>query len=126
MRVGMTGYKGDVNLQITPSISDDIDKLVDANDDRQTVIDKVAQIIDRKIHQNYLIFPHNYVAMDNLKGNTENLGIHYTQEEKKDFETYVAQQIGKIDLENKDIPFLEERFWTMYGNPLINQIAANS
>lgn len=126
MRVGMTGYKGDVNLQITPSISDDIEKLVDANDDRQTVIDKVCQIIDRKIHQNYLIFPHNYVAMDNLRGNTENMGRHYSQEEKKDFETYVSKQIDKINLGNKDIPFLKERFWTMYANPLINQLAANS
>lgn len=124
MRVGMVGFKGDVNIQITPSISPDIDKLVDEADDRQTVIDKVTQIIDRKIHQNYRIYPHNYVAMDNLHHTTENLGKHYTPEEKKEFETYVDKQIGKINLPNKDIPYLQERFWTMYGNPLINQIAA--
>ncbi len=125
MRVGIIGFKGDVSIQITPSISPDIERLVDDADDRQAVIDKVALIIDRKIHQNYLIYPHNYVAMDNLRHTTENLGKHYTQEEKKEFEAYVDKQIDKIKLPNKDIPFLKERFWTMYGNPLINQIAAH-
>lgn len=124
MRVGIIGFKGDVSIQITPSISPDIERLVDDADDRQAVIDKVALIIDRKIHQNYLIYPHNYVAMDNLHHTTENLGKHYTPKEKKEFEAYVDKQIDKIKLPNKDIPFLKERFWTMYGNPLINQIAA--
>lgn len=124
MRVGIIGFKGDVSIQITPSISPDIERLVDDADDRQAVIDKVALIIDRKIHQNYLIYPHNYVAMDNLRHTTENLCKHYTPEEKKEFEAYVDKQIDKIKLPNKDIPFLKERFWTMYGNPLINQIAS--
>ncbi len=124
MRVGVMGYKGDVHIQITESINDEIDRLVNEEDDRQTVIDKVTVIIDKKIHQNYRIYPLNYVAMDNLRGNTEHLGKQYTQEEKMQFESYVTHQISKIDLPNKDIPFLQERFWTMYANPLINHLTA--
>ncbi len=124
MGVGVRGFKGDVTLQITPCISEEIDKYVDEADDRQTVIDKVATIIDRKIHENYRIFPLNYVAMDNLRGTTEHLGVQYTKEEKEEFETYVAKQIDKINLPNKDIAFLQGRFWLMYANPLINQLAA--
>jgi hypothetical protein len=52
------------------------------------------------------------------------LGNGYTEEEMKNFEQYVAKQIEKIDLPNKDIPFLEEKFWLMYANPLINHLKA--
>lgn len=124
MKVGVLGYKGDVHIQITEPINDEIDRLVNEEDDRQTVIDKVKDIIDRKIHKNYRIYAVNYVAMDNLRGTTENLGSHYTQAEKEAFEQYVEKQIAKIDLPNPDIPFLKERFWTMYANPLINHLAA--
>ncbi|MCQ2225803.1 MAG: 1-acyl-sn-glycerol-3-phosphate acyltransferase [Paludibacteraceae bacterium] len=124
MKVGVLGYKGDVHIQVTECINDEIDRLVNEEDDRQTVIDKVSVIIDKKIHEHYRIYPINYVAMDNLRGNTEHLGSQYTAEEKAKFEAYVSKQIEKIDLPNKDIPFLQERFWTMYGNPLINHLAA--
>lgn len=124
MKVGVLGYKGDVHIQITESINQEIDQLVNEEDDRQTVIDKVALIIDKKIHENYRIYPINYIAMDNLRGTTEHLGSQYTAEEKANFEGYVSKQIDKIDLPNKDIPFLQERFWTMYANPLINHLAA--
>lgn len=124
MKVGVLGYKGDVHIQITESINNEIDRLVNEEDDRQTVINKVVDIIDKKIHQNYRIYPLNYVAMDNLRGDTEHLGSQYTQAEKDAFETYVAKQIDKIDLPNKDVPFLQERFWTMYANPLINHLTA--
>lgn len=126
MKVGVMGFKGDVHIQITDSINEEIDRIVGEEDDRQTVIDKVAVIIDRKIHANYRIYPNNYVAMDNLRGNTQHLGSQYTQEEKNQFESYVEKQIEKIDLPNKDKDFLRERFWTMYANPLINHLAAKA
>ena len=126
MKVGVMGFKGDVHIQITDSINEEIDRIVGEEDDRQTVIDKVAVIIDRKIHANYRIYPNNYVAMDNLRGNTQHLGSQYTQEEKNQFESYVEKQIEKIDLPNKDMEFLRERFWTMYANPLINHLAAKA
>lgn len=126
MKVGVMGFKGDVHIQITDSINEEIDRIVGEEDDRQTVIDKVAVIIDRKIHANYRIYPNNYVAMDNLRGNTQHLGSQYTQEEKDQFESYVEKQIEKIDLPNKDMEFLRERFWTMYANPLINHLAAKA
>ena len=48
----------------------------------------------------------------------------YTEEEKVKFEKYLEGQIAKIDLPNKDIPFLRNKILTMYANPLINYLEA--
>ena len=43
---------------------------------------------------------------------------------KVKFEKYLEGQIAKIDLPNKDIPFLRNKILTMYANPLINYLEA--
>jgi hypothetical protein len=48
----------------------------------------------------------------------------YTQEDYQKFESYIEKQLGKIDLPNKDIPFLKEKMLMMYANPLINYLSA--
>ncbi len=126
MQVGMFGYKGQIHYELTKPINEEIEELVNEEDNRQTVLNKVADIIDKHIHKNYHIFPVNYVALDKLNKNEEHLGKEYTEEERARFEQYVAKQIEKIDLKNKDIPFLEEKFWIMYSNPLINHLTANN
>ncbi|MEG2573340.1 MAG: acyltransferase, partial [Bacteroides sp.] len=37
---------------------------------------------------------------------------------------YLAKQMDKIDIPDKDVPFLQEKMLTMYANPLINYLAA--
>ncbi|MBO7635645.1 MAG: 1-acyl-sn-glycerol-3-phosphate acyltransferase [Paludibacteraceae bacterium] len=125
MKVGIFGNKGEIFYELTPPINDEIEELVDEEDNRPTVLNKIAAIIDHRIHKNYHIFPINYVALDLLNQTEENKNVHYTEKEKNDFEHYVEQQIDKIDLPNKDIPFLKEKIWLMYANPLINYMEAN-
>ena len=48
----------------------------------------------------------------------------YTAEQKAQFEKYIAGQLAKIDLPNKDEAYLRERLLTMYANPLRNNLAA--
>lgn len=124
MKVGILGNKGQIYYELTPPINDLIEEMVDEEDNRQTVLNKIAEIIDLRIHQNYHIFPVNYIAFDKLHQTQTYLGNGYTEDERKKFEQYVAKQIEKIDLPNKDIPFLEEKFWLMYANPLINHLKA--
>ena len=45
---------------------------------------------------------------------------------KEKFDNYIAGQIEKIDLKNKDIPFLRGKMLEMYSNTLINYLAAHS
>jgi hypothetical protein len=78
---------------------------------------------DKHIHQNYHLYAGNYVACDLLMGDTR-FAEEYTEEEKVKFEKYLEGQIAKIDLPNKDIPFLRNKILTMYANPLINYLEA--
>ena len=57
--------------------------------------------------------------MDLLKGTAEHSDC-YGVEEKVRFEQYLAGQMAKIQLDNKDDDFLYERMLTMYANPAIN------
>ena len=59
--------------------------------------------------------------IDELNGNTENAS-HYTSADKQRFEQYLAGQLAKITLPNKDEAFLRERILTMYANPAENYL----
>lgn len=126
MQIGITGYKGQMIYEVCQPINKEIEQFIQPDDDRNTILNKIAQLIDNKIHLNYHLFPCNYIALDNLNNESQFLGKHYTAEEKIKFEKYVDAQIEKIDWADKDIPFLKEKFWIMYANPAINQFKAMS
>jgi hypothetical protein len=83
----------------------------------------LAQRMDREIHLGYRLFPCNYAALDMLEGNNQH-AEYYTPAEKKRFEDYLAAQLEKIHIPNKDEAFLRERMLTMYANPVRNKTAA--
>ena len=45
---------------------------------------------------------------------------------KKHFTDYIDQQLARIELPNKDIPFLREKMLLMYANPLTNYLATRT
>jgi len=121
METGVMGYKGKVVYEITGSINTDLKKIANETTGRNEQITLVTELIDKRIHSNYTIFANNKIAYDTL-----NEGKHFTNEysitEKQDFERYLSLQIGRIELENKDISFLKTKLLEMYANPLINQL----
>ena len=66
---------------------------------------------------------YNYIATDRLNGNDNNAG-HYTKADVEKFDTYIEQQLAKIDIPNKDNDFLRNCMLTMYSNPLVNYTEA--
>ncbi len=122
MQIGILGRKGRVHMYIAPSINSELDKL-DHSLPKTELFTAISTLIDKTIHSNYRLYPCNYVAYD-LLGGTNKFNNRYSQEEKSAFEVYVAGQIDKIDLENKDIPFLYESILEMYANPLKNYLKA--
>ncbi|MBQ2300743.1 MAG: acyltransferase, partial [Bacteroidaceae bacterium] len=68
----------------------------------------------------YSLFPGNYVAADMLNG-TSTYVRHYTEKERKVFETYLQSRIDLVEIVNKDENFLRERILTMYANPVFNK-----
>jgi len=84
---------------------------------------ELSQRIDKEIHAGYRIFPNNYIALDELNG-TNRYADHYTEADKQRFERYLQQQIDKVRLSDKDVPFLRKMLITMYENPLRNYLNA--
>lgn len=121
MRTGIFGYKGHIHYQCAPCIDEWL-KTLDRKMPKSDLYDIIAAHIDREIHRNYRLYPSNYVSLDLLRGTTEYSDC-YSSEEKTQFEDYIASQIAKIDLPNKEEAFLRERILTMYANPAINYLA---
>ena len=121
MKTGILGFKGHIHYECAPCINEWIDEL--ASLPKTEFYQAVADRMDRAIHQNYHIFPGNYIALDLLNGNREQAS-HYTEADVRTFNEYLDGQLAKIDLENKDTEFLRERMLTMYANPLRNKLAA--
>lgn len=121
MKTGLFGYKGRVHFQAAPCVNDLLAEM-DRTLPKPELFARLSARIDERIHSNYRLYPGNYVAHDLLNEKTE-FTSHYTQEEKQRFEDYVEKQLAKIQLPNKDIPFLREKLLLMYANPLTNYLA---
>lgn len=124
MQTGLFGFKGYVHFQVSPCINEELAKL-DRSLPKPELFSQISALIDRKIHANYRIYPGNYIAHDCLSG-TETFSSHYTIEEKQRFLKYIDQQLGRIELANKDVPFLREKILLMYANPLTNYLIAKT
>lgn len=122
MQTGIIGYKGHIHYHCSACL-DSYLKTLDADMPKADIFRTVAAYIDREIHRNYRIYPNNHVAYDLLHA-TDRQAAHYTAEDKAAFEQYLAQQMAKIDIPNKDEAFLRQCMLAMYANPLINHLAA--
>jgi len=121
MKTGIFGYKGRVVYRAAAPVDSWIGELADLP--KTEYFKAVAERMDKEIHRNYELFPCNYIAIDELNGDSAN-AAHYTAADKQRFEAYLAGQIAKITLDNKDEAFLRERILTMYANPVRNKSAA--
>ena len=121
MQTGIMGFKGHVHYHCAPCIDEYLQQLP-ANTPKTEFFDIVAAHIDSEIHRNYRLYPSNYIAADMLDGTSFAKEGKYTEADRQQFEAYLQGQLNKIDLADKDIPFLRERMLTMYANPLRNKM----
>ena len=119
MQTGIMGYKGHIHYDAAPCIDAWLDTL-DPDMPKADFFKAVATHIDEEVFRRYRLYPSNYVALDELEGTTAHAD-RYTAEQKALFDGYIAQQMAKIQLPNKDEAFLRERLLTMYANPARNQ-----
>lgn len=121
MLTGIQGYKGNVCFRFCSPLNDKIDALSESQN-RTTLLQEVADLIDREIYKNYDIYPINYIAYDILN-NSDTFSSKYSAEEKDNFIAYVNKQVEKIKIENKDVDFLGTKIIEMYANILINHLS---
>lgn len=119
MQTGIMGYKGHIHYDAAPCIDAWLDTL-DPDMPKADFFKAVATHIDEEVFRRYRLYPSNYVALDELEGTTAHAD-RYTTEQKAQFDGYIAQQMAKIQLPDKDEAFLRERLLTMYANPARNQ-----
>lgn len=119
MQTGIMGYKGHIHYEAAPCIDAWLDTL-DPDMPKADFFKAVATHIDDEVFRRYRLYPSNYVALDELEGTTAHAD-RYTAEQKAQFDGYIAEQMAKIQLPDKDEAFLRERLLTMYANPARNQ-----
>jgi 1-acyl-sn-glycerol-3-phosphate acyltransferase len=120
METGILQNKGRVHFTIASPINPalkDLDRKMGKNE----LIAAVASVIDREIYAHYRFYPCNYVAYDMLY-KTLQFRTNYDQRDKKRFETYLQQQLHKINIPGKDETFLRTKLLEMYSNPLKNHL----
>ena len=122
MQTGIFGYKGHVHYHAASCVDEYLDTL-DPEMPKQELFNTIAAHLDHEIHSHYRLYPGNYVALDLLE-NTEAHASEYTLEDKARFEKYIAGQLAKIELPDKDEAFLKEKILAMYANPVRNFLAA--
>ena len=120
MQIGLFGYKGRVHFQTAPCINDELLQ-TDRSLPKQELFASLSALIDKRIHANYRMYPSNYVAYDLLSEDNACSG-HYTEEDKQRFIAYLNQQLERIDIPGKDVPFLRGKLLSMYANPLKNYL----
>lgn len=121
MQTGLMGYKGRVHLCTAACLNEQLDGLDHALP-KQELFLRAAELIDRGIFVNYRLYPNNYVAADWLEGDNH-FASHYTADDRLRFQDYIARQLSRIDLPDKDEAFLREKLLLMYANPLRNQLS---
>lgn len=120
MQTGIMGYKGHIHYHCAPCI-DDFLKAIPDDTPKTDIFRIIAEHIDEGIHANYRLFPNNYIAIDMLEGGNR-MEEHYSAEDKVGFEKYLAGQLDKITIPNKDVEFLKNSMLKMYANPALNKL----
>ena len=119
MKTGIFGYKGHVHYHCGTPVNQWIDEL--ANLPKNEFFTALSQRIDSELHQHYRLYPSNFIALDELNGNTA-YADNYSKADKQRFDEYLNERIAKVELDGKDEVFLRERILTMYANPAINKM----
>lgn len=121
MYTGIVGYKGNICFRLGKPLNEKLDLISDTKN-KAVILQEVANLIDEEIFKNYEFYPNNYIAHDLIK-NSDRFVDKYTSDEKEAFVTYLNNQVDKIDIENKDEPFLKHKITEMYANTLINHLS---
>ena len=125
METGLLSNKGRVHFRIGRPINGELARF--ESTDRAEVIRHTCMLIDRAIHCGYRIYPCNYIAYDEIN-DTKRFASHYTDEDERDFNSYIERQLDRVEVENvtdEERAYMRRMMLTMYANPLTNQLSAS-
>lgn len=116
MLTGLSDYKGRVHFHITQIFPEEWEQILPlaSNGDR---IEALAALIDSKIHENFKLWPNNYIAYDLLHSGNK-FTEFYSPEEKQKFIQVMTQKMDKLE---GNISLLNNIFLEIYANPVKNK-----
>jgi len=115
---GLTGHKKRIHISAGEVLDVELDEISNSGEPANKQFQQLASVIDDKIHQNYKLWPTNYVAYDMLH-KTEKYTKQYTDKEKRQFERRVERRIDAPDA------VAYQNFLSMYANPVLNKEQLN-
>ena len=126
MMLGVTGHKGGVNISVGRLMNEDL-RAIAGEGPRNEQIRNIAAAIDQEMHQQFKLWPSNYIAYDLLHG-TRTYRSMYTPVQKITFRNYTRQRILKLMIARKKLGHgrpgfqkqVREILLQMYANPVIN------
>lgn len=117
---GIRQFKGHIHFVFTEAITDEELRYCDRFD-RNRKFQQLAQIIDRRIYDNYRLWPTNYIAHD-LLNQSYRYRSHYTEEQRKHFMDYMDEGLKNLIGEEAE---LRDIFLHIYATPVDNVLTAN-
>ena len=110
---GLLGQKGRVHISVGQPLYEEIDAIEKAHQHLNKQLQALAECLDRAIHQQYKLFPANYIAYD-LLNKTSIYKDYYNEKEFRQFERRMNNRSNSEDLSQK-------KFLEMYANPVKNK-----
>jgi len=114
---GIKGSKGRIHYAFGTPLNSFLEELSESGLEENEVYDRVAAEIDRQVHNNYRLWPGNYVAADMLSGKKDH-AAEYTVDELREFTAEMDKQLGS--LEGFSAAELRQLYLEMYANPVKN------
>lgn len=119
MLSGVLGQKKRIHLHAGKVLDEELDFLNSQFDNKNKLLQAIAQVIDHSIIENYKLWPTKYIAFD-LLHKTDKFSDQYTKEEKNLFVRRFEIRINACDHE------LKSSFLAMYANPVVNKMKLKS
>ncbi len=116
---GLYNMKGKVSVVFGDELNADIQKF-DNDANRNENMQKLVNLIDNKIYNNYVLNKQNYIAFDILTNSTKFLREKkYLKEDETKLRFHCNKIINSMEGDND---LLKQIFCGIYANPIINKI----
>ena len=113
---GVVADKGRIQITIGENINDSL-QTIDTSVHNNLIIEQIAHLIDKQIHQNYHLWPSNYLAYDILE-NASKFTEKYDESTRNRLNLKLKELFESVDGPEEE---LKNLFLKLYANPVYNK-----